>query len=413
MKKIINGIIVCLLASTSVFAQEEKKKFFNRTEVKDSTEITNQDQIYNRPFIGFGQSKTAIGGYLEGNTNYFSEDGVSEGFSMELRRFNIFLYSDISKRIKFISELEFEHGTEEIALETALIDFNFNPSLNFRGGILLPQLGIINANHDSPKWEIIDRPLSSTTIIPTTLSEVGFGIHGKFFPGNNIISYDAYIVNGLQDGIVLNDEGKTFIPGGKSEEAFGEDNNGTPMYNGRVAFRNRTVGEFGASYYGGIYNTFALEGEPIDSKNSLHMVTLDFSTKIKKFTIQGEAVFASVDVAEDLSELYGEQQYGGFIDVIYPIIAKPVFGYKNAKVNATIRFEMLDYNLGTFNPNGINISESLKIGDEITALTFGLSFRPTDATIFRANYRRHWITDVLGNPPALLGGIQVGFATYF
>ena len=80
-----------------------------------------QDGIYNRPFIG-SVSSTSVGGYLEGNTNYFVEDGITEGFSMELRRFNIFLYSAISPRVRFLSELEFEHGTEEIALETALVD---------------------------------------------------------------------------------------------------------------------------------------------------------------------------------------------------------------------------------------------------------------------------------------------------
>jgi len=175
---------------------------------QEDTTITIQDAIYQRPFITLGKTTTAIGGYMEANTNYFMEDGVTEGFSMEMRRFNIFLYSTIGERIKILSELEFEHGTEEIELETALIDFEINPAFNFRAGILLPQIGLVNANHDSPKWEFIDRPLSSTQIIPTTLSEVGFGIHGKFFPKNFIFSYDAYVVNGLQENIILNEEGR-------------------------------------------------------------------------------------------------------------------------------------------------------------------------------------------------------------
>ncbi|MGI9543843.1 MAG: hypothetical protein ACR2MX_11320, partial [Cyclobacteriaceae bacterium] len=105
---------------------------------------TNKDAIYARPFVlqgELGKSNISIGGYLEGNTNYFSTDGVSDGFSMELRRFNIFLYTSIANRIKFLSELEFEHGTEEIALETALIDFEIDPSFIFRGGIVLPPIG--------------------------------------------------------------------------------------------------------------------------------------------------------------------------------------------------------------------------------------------------------------------------------
>ncbi len=45
----------------------------------DSTQADTtlaQGGIYNRPFIG-SISSTSIGGYVEGNTNYFVEDGVS------------------------------------------------------------------------------------------------------------------------------------------------------------------------------------------------------------------------------------------------------------------------------------------------------------------------------------------------
>ena len=88
----------------------------------DTLNLTNKDAVYQRPFIYEEQRSNlsaAVGGYLEANTNYFSTDGISEGYSMEMRRFNIFLYSTIKERIKFISELEFGHGTEEIELETA------------------------------------------------------------------------------------------------------------------------------------------------------------------------------------------------------------------------------------------------------------------------------------------------------
>ncbi|MCH2466139.1 MAG: hypothetical protein MK237_09580, partial [Gemmatimonadetes bacterium] len=155
-----------------------------------------QQGIYDRPFIG-SVSSTSLGGYVEGNTNYFVEEGVTEGFSMELRRFNIFLYSAISSRVRFLSELEFEHGTEEIALETALVDFQFRPSLVLRAGIILPPIGYLNQNHDSPKWDFVDRPLVTTDIIPSTLSEVGAGVYGRGGRGSLLFSYDIYLTNGL------------------------------------------------------------------------------------------------------------------------------------------------------------------------------------------------------------------------
>lgn len=368
---------------------------------------TSQDAIYDRPFIYIGKTNTAIGGYVEGNTNYFSENGVSEGFSMELRRFNIFLYSNIHSRIKLLSELEFEHGTEEIALETALLDFEFNPSLNLRAGILLPQIGMVNANHDSPKWEFVERPLSSTEIIPTTLSEVGFGLHGKFFPGNNILAYDAYIVNGLQDGILLNSEGKTHLASGKNPEMFGEDNNGTPMFNGKISFANSKAGEIGISYYGGIYNQFNLEGNIVDEKRTLSVTAIDLSTQISKLKIFGEYARVAVDVPEHLGELYGTRQFGTFLELSYPALKRKMLGFDNAVLNVNLRAEKTDYNIGTFQFDQSNI------GDEVNALALGIGFRPSSSTVIRANYRYHWIYDALGNPAVHLGGFQFGIASYF
>ena len=144
---------------------------------------------------------------------------------MELRRFNIFLYSTIIPRVRFISELEFEHGTEEISLETALLDFEINSALVLRGGILLVPIGRFNQNHDGPQWEIIDRPLVSTHIIPSTYSDVGFGANGKFFTGSMIFTYDAYLLNGLGSGVIGNATGRTDLQSGKSPEMFGEDEN--------------------------------------------------------------------------------------------------------------------------------------------------------------------------------------------
>ena len=400
MKNIL--LYTLLLISSFSFAQ-------------DSTASLIQNAIFDRPFIENTSAKTALGGYLEANSNYFIEDGIGKGLSFEMRRFNIFLYSSISERIKFLAELEFEHGTEEIALETALLDFRINQGLNFRAGILLPQIGIVNANHDSPKWDIIDRPLSSTLIIPTTLSEVGFGLFGKFYVGNNTLSYDAYIVNGLQDGVVLNEEGITSIPSGKSVDSFEEDNNGTPMYNGRIAISNRKFGEFGLAYYGGVYNSYLMEGEEVDEKRSLHLIAFDFNTSFQKLELKGEYVKALIEVAEDIDENYGTEQNGGFIQATYPIIQKTLFGYTNAKINAVVRAEAVDLNQGTFKSNFPQTSaiEGNKIGNDIKAFVLGISFRPTAATTFRANYRKHWSTDILNNPPALMAGFQFGFASFF
>jgi len=376
---------------------------------QSDSNVVNQDAIYNRPFISLGQTRTAVGGYLEGNTNYFSEDGITEGFSMEMRRFNIFLYAPIGNRIRFLSELEFEHGTQEIGLETALMDFEVNPALNFRAGILLPAIGIFNTNHDSPNWEIANRPISSTAIIPTTLSEVGFGLHGQLFPDEkNILTYDLYVVNGLQDGIILNPEGRTNLASGKDPAFFGEDNNGEPMLNGRFSYAHRKYGEVGLAYYGGTYNTYRLDGEQVDSKRNLSVVAMDFSTSIKKLTVQGEAVASFVDVPDPIQEIYGERQWGGFVDLVYPVMQRKLLRFEKAVVNLSVRGEYADLNGGAFTTN---ISESA--GEINRGLAVGVSLRPRAGTVIRANYRYHWVTDVLNNPVIRIAGFQFGVASYF
>lgn len=373
--------------------------------VRDSSTV--QGSVYTRPFIA-SAGRTSIGGYVEGNTNYFVEDGISEGLSMELRRFNIFLFSSVASRLRFFAELEFEHGTEEIALETAQLDFQIAPPVALRAGILLVPIGAFNQNHDSPRWEFVDRPLVSTQIIPATLSEVGFGFFGRLSPRAGIgFTYDAYLTNGLGEGILLNEDGRTFLPGGKSEEQFAEDNNGSPALAARVAMLRPDAFEIGLSYYGGVYNSFREDGVEVDEKRRLTIAALDFSTAFRTLDIRGELAHTWIDVPSSLGELLGRKQRGAHIDFVFPLIRRPMLGLPRATVNAALRLEHIDYNVGRFSTTGRSI------GDEVTAIVPGVSFRPAPNTVFKANYRWQRSRDVLRNDPARLGGYQVGFATYF
>lgn len=368
-----------------------------------------QGSIYTRPFIG-SAAQTSIGGYAEGNTNYFREDGVSDGFSMELRRFNIFLFSSVGQRLRFISELEFEKGTAEIALETAILDFQVDPAFVIRAGILLPPIGAFNQNHDSPRWEFVDRPLVSTRIIPATLSEVGFGALGRV-PLRGIrgmtMTYDVYLTNGLGDGVILNDEGRTLLAAGKRDEQFAQDNNGSPALSGRLAVQRGRTSEIGVSYYGGIYNSFRSDGVDIDARRRLSIAALDVSTTLGPLALRGEFASVRVGVPDDLAEVFGDRQVGAHLDAVMPVWRPRVVGLRNAVVNAALRLEYVDYNVGRFTSTGGPIR------DDVRAIVPGLSFRPTSGTVFKANYRREWSRDLVGNPTVRRGGWQVGFATYF
>src|SRR5918992_609205 len=393
-------VVFALALAPTVSAQEPDTTTPRRIRARvDSVPV--QGGIYNRPFVA-SLNRTAIGGYVEANTNYFREDGISEGFSMELRRFNIFLFSSIGSRIRFISELEFEHGTEEINLETALLDFVVNPSFDLRGGVILPPVGAFNVNHDSPRWDFVERPLVSTEIIPATLSEIGFGAHGRLFPRGLVVTYDAYLTNGLGDGVILNDAGRTRLASGKGEGLVSADNNGRPAVSGRLGFQRRNLGEVGLSYYGGTYNTFRVDGLDVDDRREVSLAALDFNTEISTVSLRGEVALAWIDVPDDLQEVFGDRQWGFHLDAVVPLFRPRIRGLADPVVSAVGRVERVDFNRGRLASTGD------PIGDEIDAFTLGLSFRPVAGTVFKADYRHQSIRDLVGNQPSKRAGFQFG-----
>jgi len=370
----------------------------------------NMDAIYNRPFLSLGKSPIAIGGYLEANTQYAQTDGISDGFSFQMRRTTLFLSSTIARNIKFLSEIEFEDGTKEINIEYAAIDVEFNSLLNFRGGILVNPIGAFNQNHDGPRWDFIDRPISATTIIPSTLSNVGFGFNGKYYVQRWIFGYEAYLTNGFDDRIISNEENRTSLAAGKSNpEKFEESNSGLPMFTGKIAVRNRVIGEMGLSLMTGVYNKWKSDGIVTDEKRTATVVALDFNTILinNKLNIVGEFAKVFVDVPANYIQNFGTEQMGAHVDIVYTLVQKKIFAWEKAKVNVGCRFDYADYNQNKFRET------EGKIADELWAIVPMIAFRPTGTTVFRFNYRYQEQMDLLGNPAARTGIIQFGFSSYF
>ncbi|MEX2594101.1 MAG: hypothetical protein WD426_15105, partial [Anditalea sp.] len=391
-------VLICSL--TKGYAQTDTTKFFQRIPADTSKEKMNMDAVYNRPFLTPGKLPIAIGGYLEANLQYAQTDGISEGFTFQARRFTLFFSSTIAKKIKFLSELEFEGGTREINIEFAAVDIIFHPLINLRGGIIMNPIGAFNQNHDGPRWDFIDRPISATSIIPTTLSSAGFGLHGKYIVNNWIVGYEAYLTNGFDDNIISNEKGRTSLAAGKKDpERFEKNNSGLPMFTGKIAIRNRKIGELGFSYMTGVYNEWKADGLILDEKRSSSVLAVDFTSSLlnDRLNFTGEVAKVFVDVPGTYSQQYGTQQFGGYLDIVGTVMKRKVLGWENAKLNLGLRLEYADYNQGKFNETGDDI------GDEIWAIVSSIAFRPVGSTVLRFNYRYHQETDLLRNPPVLTG----------
>lgn len=382
-----------------------------RSMAKDTSGmLLNMDAVYNRPFLQSGKFPVALGGYAEANYQYFQKDGISEGHQFQMRRLTLFVSSSISKRIKFLSEIEFEDGTKEINIEFGSVDFEFAPLFNLRGGIVMNPIGAFNQNHDGPKWEFIDRPVSATQMLPATWSNIGFGLFGKKYTKDWVYAYEAYLTNGFDDQIIDNAESKTFLPASKANKnRFEESANGSPLFTGKVAIRNRRIGELGLSYMGGIYNKYQADGLLLDKKRMVDVFAVDFNTSLPNINtfINAEWAWVKVDVPETYTEQFGRKQQGGFIDIVQPIFKQALFGFEQSVIHAALRIEYVDWNKGKFKSTGDNIR------DELFSLVPAISWRPTAQTVIRFNYRYNWQKDILGNPPSKLAGFQFGVSTYF
>lgn len=145
------------------------------------------------------------------------------------------------------------------------------------------------------------------------------------------------------------------------------------------------------------------------SHQSLHAfaVDIDFTLPASGTAFRGEAVKILVDVPETYTRQYGHKQHGFYLDIVQPVLKKPVFGWENSRLNVAARLDYVDWNVGEFKETGTNI------GEHQWAITPAVSFRPSGQTVFRLNYRYQWTTDILSNPAELSASWLFGFSTYF
>lgn len=407
MKHILTSAL--LLFSAGASAQIDSS-LLRRAPVVPVQKTMNMDAVYNRPFLSYGKLPVSLGGYMEANWQHLGTDGISEGHQFQMRRVTLFVASTISKRIRFLSEIEFEDGTKEINIEFAAVDVEFHPLFNVRGGIVMNPIGAFNQNHDGPKWEFVDRPVAATQMLPATWSNVGFGVYGKKYSGNWVMAYEAYLTNGFNDKIISNSEGKTFLPAAKEDpDRFEESFNGVPLVTAKIAGRHNDIGEIGLSYMGGVYNKFREDGLILDTKRRVDVVAVDASTTLPgtRTALTGEWAWVMVDVPPTYSQQFGDRQQGGFLDIVQPIVHTNVFGFEKSVINLACRLEYVDWNQGKFRETNGNIA------DDLVSVVPAISWRPSPQTVVRLNYRYNWTRDLLGNPPGRTAGFQCGIASYF
>ncbi|MDR2683892.1 MAG: hypothetical protein LBB53_00740 [Prevotellaceae bacterium] len=159
-------------------------------------------------------SRLSIGGYGEimYKRNFFSDNinryshasdyknAPSHG-RFDLPHITFFIACEFGKGWRFSSEIEFEHGgteaaveleaeeageyeTEverggEVAFEQFWIEKTFLPALNLRLGHIIVPVGFTNMRHLPTEFFTVERPEGESTIFPCTWHETGLSLWGK------------------------------------------------------------------------------------------------------------------------------------------------------------------------------------------------------------------------------------------
>lgn len=212
------------------------------------------DQLALRPVSVSGDYRTfpstetrlPVAGYMDFHVNRDAGDPWRPDF----HRFVLLFGHSFNDRVKFWSELELEHSvlegaeeTGEFALEQAYLDLLITPKFNFRAGMLLTPIGIINERHEPPSFNGVERPFVETLIIPTTWRELGVGITGELGRG---FRYRAYLTSQLDASLFNAENG---ITEGRSRGFEASLRN--PARTGRLEYSGLRRLTLGTSFYSG------------------------------------------------------------------------------------------------------------------------------------------------------------------
>ena len=336
-----------------------------------------------------------LGGfYADGNPNPFyriapHSGGMSAGDAkarqsrIDLKRLILYAGYKFNDEWVLNSEIEFEHGGDEISLEFLYFDHFVKSSLNYRFGKVLMPVGLTNETHEPVTFLGSHRPLVETLLIPTTWAEYGAGIFGDL---GSDWTYRTYFVTGMNASEFSDKKG---IREGRPERNYSDasrfawtgrlDYVGTP---GLLAGFSSYVGE--ASTQKSASNNLGRDSFSVPMK--LFEAHAHYTLNAWDFRALGSYTFLSnVDRLNQLRadnsggpvSSVGSEQVGGYAQVGYDVLNG---SGSAASVMPFVRYEVV--NLQKAVPAGW-VSEDRNL---IHAAVFGVNWKPMSQIVLKGDY---------------------------
>lgn len=336
------------------------------------------------------QRGVSVGGYgevLYENPESTREDGAPSGRTAQVDMVRAILYFGykFDDRWVFNSEIEYEHAKTaagsagEVAVEFAWLDWMKSPAFNLRGGLVLIPMGFVNELHEPPVYLGARRPMVERNIIPATWREIGVGAWGDFGP----FTYRGYLVNGL--------DSSKFTAGGirsarqNGSQAKAED----WALTGRLDWTGVPGILAGASFYAGdsAQGRETPDGESFDGR--VTMFDLHAEAKFAGAQLRALWVDGRIDDVEEINaanaltgnKSVGERQTGWYLEAGYDLFSLGEPG--RSSLVPFVRWE--EWNAQEEVPAGFSLSPA----QDNTLLTVGLSYRPIDSIVLKADWQKH------------------------
>jgi hypothetical protein len=327
---------------------------------------------------GEGVSLAGYGEMLLENFAAESEAGAGNAPATRLDLLRAILYAGYRFNDKFLfnSELEFEHGGEEVGIEFAYLDYLLNANFSLRGGMLLLPLGLVNEFHEPTVFIGTHRPETERRILPSTWHENGAGILGTI----GRVNFRAYVVNGL-DATGFTSEG---IRGGRQ--------GGAEARATHVAFAGRldvtpVPGVFaGASLYrgGSGQDQISAGGARYDIGTTIG--DIHGQAQVRGFDFRALYARASIDDAGALSTALGlsapvaEVMQGGYVQAGYNVLSQTG---STLSLLPFVRIEMID------TQDRVPAGFTRDLSRDATHKTLGIELKPIGSIVLKADYQ--WI----------------------
>ena len=336
-----------------------------------------------------------IGGYGEVSYNQPLNADKSYNGKMDVQRMVMLLGYNFSPKTQFISEIEYEHVIE-VYVEQAFLQHKINNYLNFRAGLMLIPMGIINEYHEPTTFNGVKRPSVDNAVAPTTWREIGMGFSGNIMEAN--IKYQAYVVNGFNGYSLDKDKKPVYNMSGEKGFRSGRQKGAdsyisSPNLTAKVEYygiRGLNLGLSGyfgktqSTLYNNIEKSNALDNAKADSSViGISMVGLDARYNTGGLQLRGQFYYASNSNTDQYNKFakyannkgIGSQMIGSYVEVGYNVFRS--FKSITTELIPFVRLENSNTHLATTGTKNKDYNKNL--------ITTGLTYKLTRNACLKAD----------------------------